>query len=140
MKRLVVPSHHCGTLTSSWVTHDTLSEPCAIDIGTCLGTCLGPLLFNVVSNSISCYIPSNISGFSTFSDRYADDTQVAISGPRNKLPELKLVPESLLDTLSTWFSQHGMKVNAGKTELLMCTQAPAGTKLATSQLGLYRED
>ena len=51
---------------------DTLSEPRAIDISTFQGTCLGPLLFNVVSNSISCYIPSGINGFSAFSVRYAD--------------------------------------------------------------------
>ena len=44
---------------------------------------------------------------------------MAISGPRRKLPELKLAFESLLDTLCTWFSQHGVKVNAGKTGLLM---------------------
>ena len=99
---------------------ETLSEPRAIDIGTFQGSCLGPLLFNLVSNSISCYIPSSINGFRTFSVRYADDTQVAISGPRSKLPELKLALESLLDVLSTWFSQHGMMVNASKTEVLMC--------------------
>ena len=89
-------------------------------IGTFQGSCLGPLLFNIVSNSISCYIPSSVNGFNTFSVRYADDTQVAISGPRSRLPELKLALESVLDTLCTWFSQHGMKVNAGKTELLLC--------------------
>ena len=99
---------------------DILSEPLAIDIGTFQGSCLGPLLFNVVSNSISCYIPSNINGFSTYSVRYADDTQVAITGPRSRFPELSLALENVLDVLCTWFSQHGMMVNASKTELLMC--------------------
>ena len=99
---------------------DVLSEPRIIDIGTFQGSCLGPLLFNIVSNNISCYIPSSISGFRTFSVRYADDTQVAITGPRSRLPEMKLALESLLDELSTWFSQHGMMVNASKTELLVC--------------------
>ena len=45
---------------------------------------------------------------------------MVISGPRSRLPELKLAFEGLLDTLCTWFSQHGVEVNAGKTELLMC--------------------
>ena len=99
---------------------DVLSEPRSINIGTFQCSCLGPLLFNVVSNSISCYIPSSIDGFRTFSVRYADDTQVAITGPRSRLPELKLALENVLDTLCTWFSQHGMMVNASKTELLMC--------------------
>jgi len=84
------------------------------------GSCLGPLLFNVVSNSISCYIPSSINDFRVSSVRYADDSQVAIIGPRSRLPDLKLALENLLDTLCTWFLQNGMKVNAGKTELLLC--------------------
>ena len=99
---------------------DSLSDPRAIDVGTFQGSCLGPLLFNVISNNISCYIPSSSHGFRTFSVRYADDTQVAVTGPRSKLPELQLALEAVLDTLCTWFSQHGMMVNAGKTELLLC--------------------
>ncbi|KAF0304016.1 hypothetical protein FJT64_024074 [Amphibalanus amphitrite] len=94
------------------------------------GSCLGPLLFNIVSNNISCYIPSTINDFHTFSVRYADDTQVAITGPRSRLPDLKLSLESLLDVLCTWFSQHGMMVNASKTELLMC-----GDRRQLSQIG-----
>lgn len=69
---------------------ETLSQSRAIDIGTFQETCLGPLLCKVASNSISCYIPSSVNGFRTFSVRYADDTQVALIGPRSKLPELKL--------------------------------------------------
>ena len=98
----------------------TLSDPRIIDIGTFQGSCLGPLLFNVVSNSISCYIPSSRNGFHTFSVRYADDTQVGITGPRERLPELTVALESILHTLGTWFLQHGMKINASKTELLLC--------------------
>ena len=99
---------------------DTLSSPHAIDIGTFQGSCLGPLLYNIVSNNISCYITSVTHGFRTFSVRYADDTQVAVTGPRSSLPELQLALETVLDTLGVWFSQHGMKVNAKKTEFLLC--------------------
>ncbi|KAF0312986.1 Cellular nucleic acid-binding protein [Amphibalanus amphitrite] len=88
--------------------------------GLCNGSCLGPLFFNIVSNSIGCYIPSSVNGFRILAVRYADDTQVAITGPRSRLPELKLALENVLDTLCTWFLQHGMMVNASKTELLMC--------------------
>ena len=99
---------------------DSLSEPRSIDIGTFQGSCLGPLLFNVISNSIDCYIPSTVNGFSTYSVRYADDTQVTITGPRSRLPEMRLALENVLDVLCIWFSQHGMMVNASKTEFLMC--------------------
>ena len=99
---------------------DTLSDTHAIDIGTFQGSCLGPLLYNIVSNNISCYITSVTQGFRTFSVRYADDTQVAVTGPRSRLPELRLALETVLDTLGTWFCQHGMKVNAKKTEFLLC--------------------
>ena len=51
---------------------------------------------------------------------YADDTQVAVTGPRSSLRELRLAVETVLDTLGTWFSQHGMLVNAKKTEFLLC--------------------
>ena len=97
-----------------------LSDPRTIDIGTFQRSCLGPLLFNIVSNSISCYIPSTSSGFHCFSVRYADDSQVGITGPRDRLPELKGALEGILDALGTWFLQHGMRVNASKTELLLC--------------------
>lgn len=99
---------------------DRLSEPLPINIGTFQGSCLGPLMFNIVSNSIGCYIPSSVNGFRILAVRYADDTQVAITGPRSRLPELKLALENVLDTLCTWFLQHGMMVNASKTEFLMC--------------------
>ena len=99
---------------------NTLSDPHIIDIGTFQGSCLGPLLYNIVSNSISCYIPSQINDFQAFSVRYADDSQVGVTGSREKLPELKAALECILDTLGTWFLQHGMKINAGKTEVILC--------------------
>ena len=52
--------------------------------------------------------------------RYADDTQIAITGPRCRLTEMQTSLESVLDTVCTWFLQNGMMVNAGKTELLLC--------------------
>ena len=73
-----------------------------------------------VSNSIGCYIPSTVNGFSTFSVRYADDTQVAITGPRSRLHEMRLALENVLEMLCTWFFKNRKMVNASKTELLMC--------------------
>ena len=96
------------------------SEPQNITIGTFQGSCLGPLLYNIFSNDISCFIPTNINGFRVTLVRYADDAQIAITGPRSGLAEMKQSLESVLDVACTWFLQHGMMVNAGKTEMLLC--------------------
>ena len=99
---------------------EALSRPQNIAIGTFQGSCLGPLLFNIASNDLTCHIPSNINGFRVTVARYADDTQIAITGPRCRLTEMQTSLESVLDTVCTWFLQNGMMVNAGKTELLLC--------------------
>ena len=97
---------------------ENFSEPLPITIGTFQG--LGPLLFNIASNDLACYIPSHINGFKVTAVRYADDTQIAVTGPREKLRDLQLSMEMLLSTLGNWFEQHGMKVNAAKTEFIVC--------------------
>ena len=52
--------------------------------------------------------------------RYADDTQIAITGPRHRLTEMQHSLKTVLDTMCTWFMQNGMMVNATKTELILC--------------------
>ena len=99
---------------------DKLSESLPIKIGCFQGTCLGPLLYNIASNDLACHIPSEINGFRLTTVRYADDVQLAISGPRSRLAEMERCLEHVLDTMCTWFLQNGMKVNASKTEMLMC--------------------
>ena len=99
---------------------DDISNPLPIQIGTFQGTILGSLLFNILTNDISSYIPSKINGFNVTFVRYADDTQIALTGPRKHIGEMHSSLEEVLDTLATWFMQHGMKVNASKTELMLC--------------------
>ena len=36
--------------------------------------------------------------------RYAHDTQLAVTGPRNRLGEMSKCLETLLDTMVTWFT------------------------------------
>ena len=63
---------------------DVYSKPLPIKTGTFQGTCLGPLLFNIASNDLACHIPDQINGFQVTVVRYADDTQIAVTGPREK--------------------------------------------------------
>ena len=99
---------------------DELSRPLPITIGTFQGTCLGPLLFNIASNDIGCHIPSKINDFKVTMVRYADDTQIALTGPREKIADIQRSMEGLLKVICTWFQQNGMKVNAAKTEVILC--------------------
>ena len=112
---------------------DSLSAPQSISIGTFQGSCLGPLLYNIASNDIACYIPNEINGFRVTLARYADDTQIAITGPRHRLTEMQRSLETVLDTMCTWFMQNGMLVNAAKTELILCGDGDSSAKSRINQ-------
>ena len=113
---------------------EKLSDPLPINIGTFQGTCLGPLLYNIASNDLPCHIPDEINGFQIIKARYADDSQIGIVGPRNRLKEMQKSLEEILDTMTTWlrFQQNGMLVNASKTELIVC-----GDRRQLSRLDVY---
>ena len=97
----------------------TTSEPRSITVGTFQGTSLGPMLFNIMANDLTTYIPATINGFQVTTTRYADDTQIVLTGPRSRLADIQTSMSSLLDDTLTWFLQHGMQVNTKKTELLL---------------------
>ena len=71
--------------------------------------------------------------------QYADDTQVLISGKKDSLPQLIASMEQTLDSLDIWFHSHGLKVNTGKTELLVCGSRQNCLKLAPVTVR-FRED
>ena len=108
---------------------ETLSDPLPINIGTFQGTCLGPLLFNIASNDLPCHIPDEINGFRIIKVRYADDSQIGIIGPRSRLNEMQKSIEEVLETMTTWFQQNGMLVNASKTEFIVCGDRRQLTRL-----------
>ncbi|KAF0309570.1 Tyrosine-protein phosphatase Lar [Amphibalanus amphitrite] len=90
-----------------------------IDIGIFQGSCLGPMLYNIASIGAACYVPSEVNGSMVRMARYADDTQLVVSGPKERLPEIQTALEGVLDTLATYFLQNGMKINAAKTEMMV---------------------
>lgn len=110
---------------------ECLSKSLPISIGCFQGTVLGSLLFNILSNDIASYIPSSINGFHVTLIRYADDTQLAITGPRDQIRDMEKAMEHVLGILSNWFLQNGMMVNAAKTELMVC-----GDRRQIARLGI----
>ena len=91
-----------------------LSRPLPNPIGVFQGSSLGPLLFQIFSNDLSLFAPQ------AHVVQYADDTQVLVSGKKNSLPQLIATMEQALSSLDAWFHSHGLKVNTGKTELIVC--------------------
>ena len=74
---------------------------------------LGPLLFLIFANGLSQFAPD------AHVIQYADDTQILISGPKKSLPRLIASMEQTLNSLDVWFHSQGLKVNTGKTELIV---------------------
>ena len=100
-----------------------LSRPLANDMGVFQGSALGPLLFTIFSNNLSLY-----AGDAAVL-QYADDTQVLVSGPAGDLRALISRMEVALASLSEWFRTHALKVNAGKTQLMVFGSRPNLRKL-----------
>ena len=90
-----------------------ISDPLPNPMGVYQGTGLGPLLYNVFSADLSLYL-EQVKIF-----QYADDTQLLISGQKTELPSLVRRMESALETVSQWFAQNHMKLNAAKSQLLV---------------------
>ena len=83
-------------------------------IGVFQGSSLGPLLFQIFANDLSLHAPQ------AHVVQYADDTQLLVSGKKESLPELIATMEQTLSSLDVWFHTHGLKVNTGKTEFIVC--------------------
>ena len=77
------------------------------------GTALGPLLFSIFSNDMHLHIDPSVRLV-----QYADDSQIAVCGKKEDLPQLISRLEATLATVHKWFASRKMKINAAKTQLV----------------------
>ena len=47
------------------------------------------MLFNIMANDLTTYIQSTIDGFQVATTRYADDTQIVLTGPWSRLADIQ---------------------------------------------------
>ena len=88
--------------------HTVRSRSLPNEMGVFQGTALGPLLYSIFSNDLALY-----SGDATVI-QYADDTQILVTGKKNKLQQLVTTMENTLSIVLDWFNNHSMKVNTAK--------------------------
>ena len=84
------------------------------NVGVFQGSALGPLLFSVYANDLSLHAPD-----ARIVQQYADDAHVLISGRKSELEATVARLSVILSCLSDWFTASGLKVNAGKTQLMI---------------------
>ena len=108
-------SYLCGR-TQKVLIGEAFSEPLELSFGIPQGSVLGPVLFNIYVTSLADVFSE--AGFQTMS--YADDNSgyqaFSLSSAHNILNES--VPE-LLSRLSVWMKKYFLKLNEGKTKIIV---------------------
>lgn len=93
------------------------SLPLPNSVGIFQGSALGPLLYCVFANDLSLFVEDAVV------IQYADDTQILVSGKKSELQDVKNKMEQVLASLDCYFRANGLKVNAGKTQLMLLGSA-----------------
>lgn len=92
------------------------------------GSILGPLLFNIHVNDLP-----DIVNHSTI-NLYADDTPIYVTGRDPDILSHKLNED--LQKLAEWIEANGLKMNMGKTQLVMLSRKRSQIKANSIKIGL----
>ena len=110
---------------SSYLTDHThyvsLSNYCSafapVDSGVPQGAVLGPMLFTMYIKPLSAIIDSH----SIIHHSSADDLQLQMSAPPDRISELLLSMLSCISDVKAWATVNMLKINDNKTELMLVT-------------------
>ena len=110
---------------SSYLTDRThyvsLSNHCSafthVHSGVPQGSVLGPILFTMYIKSLSAIIDSH----SIIENSFADDLQIQMSAPPDRLSELLHSMQSCICDVKAWATANMLKLNDTKTELMLVT-------------------
>ena len=83
-------------------------------VGVYQGGSMSCILWSIFANDLHLHIPDSVRIV-----QFADDTQIWTTGKKQDLPPLIDRIESALHRMFDWFCDHGMKVNAAKTEFMI---------------------
>ena len=97
----------------------TLSNHCCafapVHSGVPQGSVLGPILFNMYIKPLSAIIGSH----SIIHHSFADDLQLQMSAPPDRIYELLHSMQSCISDVKAWATANMLKVNDSKTELML---------------------
>ena len=93
---------------------ETRSSVKSNSVGVYQGGSMSCILWSIYANDLCLYVPEDVRIV-----QFADDTQIWTTGKKRDLPQLISRIEMALQCMLDWFSHHGMKVNAAKTELML---------------------
>ena len=97
-------SNHCSVLT-----HVHSGDP--------QGSVHGPILFTMHSKPLSAIIDSH----SIIHHSFADDLQLQMSAPSDRISELLYSMQSCIGDVNAWATENMLKLNDNKTELMLVT-------------------
>ena len=99
----------------------SLSNHCSVlapvHSGVPQGTVLGPILFTMYFKTLSAIIDSH----SIIHHSFADDLQLLMSAPPNRISELLHSMQSCIGDVKAWATANMPKLNDNKTELMLVT-------------------
>ena len=110
---------------SSYLTDRThyvsLSNHCSafthVHSGVPQGSVLGPMLFTMYIKPLSVIIDSH----SIIHHSFADDLQLLMSAPQDRISELLHTMQSCISDVKSWATANMLKLNDNKTELMLVT-------------------